>query len=56
MKSASKKFLKVTMVIGFIIVLLNLVYFFVYKDSFFNKNTISGVLIIIFSLYFYEKD
>ena len=55
MKITSKNIFKITMVIGLIIVLLNLIYFLVYKDPFFNKNTSAGILIMLFSYYFYEK-
>lgn len=55
MKVISKNIFKISMIIGLIIVLLNLIYFLLYKDPFFNKNTTSGILIMIASYYFYEK-
>lgn len=55
MKIVSKDIFKIIMVIGSIIVFLNLFYFFAFKDDFFNKNTMSGILIIIFSLYSNKK-
>lgn len=55
MKIVSKDIFKIIMVIGFIIVFLNLFYFFAFKDDFLNKNTMSGILIIIFSLYSNKK-
>lgn len=55
MKVTSKNIFKTTMIIGLIIVILNLIYYFVYNDPFFNKNTSSGILIMLVSYYFYEK-
>ncbi|EGC84539.1 hypothetical protein HMPREF9246_0478 [Anaerococcus hydrogenalis ACS-025-V-Sch4] len=55
MKIVSKDIFKIIMVIGFIIVFLNLFYFFAFKDDLLNKNTMSGILIIIFSLYSNKK-
>ena len=55
MKVISKNIFKTTMIIGLIIVILNLIYYFVYNDPFSNKNTSSGILIMIVSYFFYEK-
>ena len=56
MKKINENIFKVTLIMGIIIVFLNLIYFVVYEDAFFNKNTYSGILIIIFSLYFRNID
>ena len=56
MKKINENIFKITLIMGIIIVFLNLIYFVVYKDAFFNKNTYSGILIIIFSLYFRNID
>ena len=55
MKSIARNIFKIIMFNGFIILFLNLFYFFDFKDNILNKNSTSGILTIIFSLYFNEK-
>lgn len=41
---------------GILIIVLNLIYFIGYGDSFFNKNTFTGILMIVVSLYMKDKN
>lgn len=55
MKSIARNIFKIIMFMGFIILFLNLFYFFAFKDNILNKNSTSEILTIIFSLYLMKK-